>query len=133
MSNIDIVQGIYEAFGRGDAGAIVERCADDIEWEYGMAPNGVPWLRPGRGRAHMLSFLQTVGAELDFKAFQVTELVGNPRLVIAVLAVECVVRKTGRTLTEAAECHLWHFDDRGRVVRFRHAADTFAHAAAWNG
>ena len=26
--------------------------------------------------------------------------------------------------------HVWRFDDRGRIVRFRHAADTFAHAAA---
>jgi ketosteroid isomerase-like protein len=130
MSTIETVQGIYEAFGKGDVGAIVERVADDVEWEYGAVDNGVPWLTPGRGRDHVVRFFQTVGAELDFKAFQVVELVGNQRLVAAVVALECVVRRTGNTLREAAEVHLWHFDDRGRVIKFRHAADTHGHRVA---
>lgn len=133
MTNLDIVKGIYEAFGRGDAGAIVERCTEDIEWEYGLVDSGVPWLRPGRGRAHALAFFQTVATELDIEHFAVDALLAGERLVIAVCRIELIVRKTGRTVTEAAECHLWHFDDRGRVSRFRHACDTFAHAAAWAG
>lgn len=133
MTNLETVKQIYEAFGRGDVGAILERCAEDIEWDHGLAPSGVPWLRPGRGRGHVMSFFQTLAAELEFKAFAVTDLVAGERLVVAVVAVEATVKNTGRGFGEASECHLWHFDDKGRVIRFRHAVDTFAHAQAWNG
>ena len=31
---------------------------------------------------------------------------------------------SGKRFSEVDEAHLWHFDDRGRVARFRHCADT---------
>ena len=48
MSNIPTVQDIYAAFGRGDVPAILAQLAEDVDWEYGMADAGVPWLQPRR-------------------------------------------------------------------------------------
>ena len=33
MSNTDTVREIYEAFGRGDVAAILDRLDDAVEWE----------------------------------------------------------------------------------------------------
>ena len=34
MSNIETVKSIYEAFGRGDVPAILDKLADDVDWDY---------------------------------------------------------------------------------------------------
>ena len=36
MAQVDTAQQIYQAFGRGDVPAILERLADNVEWEYGL-------------------------------------------------------------------------------------------------
>ena len=33
MGNAETVQGIYEAFGRGDIPAIMERMSETVEWD----------------------------------------------------------------------------------------------------
>jgi hypothetical protein len=55
MSNIETMQQIYEAFGRGDVPAILDHVADDVRWE--QWPNGnaaqaadVPYMRARNGR-----------------------------------------------------------------------------------
>ena len=49
MSNIQTVQSIYAAFGKGDTPTILSHLTKTIEWEYGMSDAGVPWLQPRRG------------------------------------------------------------------------------------
>lgn len=129
-NNLTTIQNIYAAFGRGDVPAILEHIAEDCQWEYGTGENDVPWLQPRTGRTGAAAFFQTVGAELEFKAFDVTAVVGTERLVVALCAIECTVKRTGKTLREVDEVHIWHFDDKGRIVKFRHAADTLQHSRA---
>ena len=124
------VQTIYEAFGRGDVPAILEHVSADVEWEYGWKSSPIPWLVPGRGRDHALKFFQTVGAELEFHSFAVNEVLGSDRLVVALVSLEMTVRKTGKRIVETDEVHIWRFDEKGQVARFRHAADTHAHFVA---
>ena len=45
MSNIGTVREIYEAFGRGDVPAILNKLDDNIEWETQNPVAGVPWLQ----------------------------------------------------------------------------------------
>jgi hypothetical protein len=128
--HLSTVQSIYAAFGRGDIPAILEQISDDCVWEYAPVVHEIPWLQPRRGRAGAAAFFQAVGAELEFKSFEVPAIVGDDRLVIALATFECIVKRTGKTIREVDEPHIWHFDERGRVARFRHAADTYQHAMA---
>ena len=57
MSNIDTVKGIYEAFGRGDIPAIIEKLDPNVEWDVEISTPGVPWLQPRRGAANIPAFL----------------------------------------------------------------------------
>jgi ketosteroid isomerase-like protein len=40
--NVRTIAAIYEALGRGDVPAILERMADDVEWEPGIRETTIP-------------------------------------------------------------------------------------------
>jgi hypothetical protein len=129
MSPVERVQQIYAAFGAGDVPAILAALAEDVEWEYGTAPNPVPWLQRRQGRAQVPGFFEALGA-LDFHVFTPLKIFGDDRFAVSVVHLEATVKSTGARIVEPAEVHLWHFDERGLVTRFRHAADTWQQAKA---
>lgn len=126
MTNADTVRAIYAAFSRADGPAVLQHLADDIEWDFAYpADHAIPWLRRARGHAGAAAFFQAAAEHLDFQRLEIPYLVGEGRLVIALASLECTVKATGRVIRETEEPHVWHFDERGKVVRFRHAADTW--------
>ncbi len=131
MTLASTVQNIYAAFGRGDVPAILELVAEDIDWEYAPNRNEVPWLQPRRGRAGVGEFFGAVAANLEFSQFEVRNILEGERVVVALIDLTCTVKSTGRQLREVDEPHIWRFDERGRIVKFRHAADTLAQSRAW--
>ena len=81
-----------------------------------------PWLLPRTGKAGVLEFFQIVGT-LKVSDFRVLSLMAGENQVAA--EIEIV---TERFRDE--ECHLWRFDDAGKIDRMRHYVDTAKHAAA---
>jgi ketosteroid isomerase-like protein len=132
MSHVPVVQQIYAAFGRGDTPAILEKLSDSVEWEYGLAPNPVPWLQPRKGRAGAAEFLESLGA-LEFHKFVPKVFLETPGLVVVLIDLEVTVKATGKRIVEEDEGHIWHFDRAGKVVRFRHLVDSYQHAMAHQG
>jgi len=49
------------------------------------------------------------------------------------IELEFVVRATGLRVVEEDEVHIFHFDDSGKVRRFRHRLDTYRAWLASNG
>ncbi len=129
MSNIPTVQSIYEAFGRGDIPALLGHLSENIEWDDGMAVPGVPWLQPRHGRAEVPGFFESLGA-LEFQKFEPKTLLERGGVVVALIDVAFVIKATGRTVVEEDEVHIWDFDTRGQVARFRHKLDTHQHWVA---
>lgn len=130
MSNIPAVQAIYEAFGKGDIPAILDRLADDVEWDRGM-DHGVPYLKPGKGKAHVQNFFQQLAA-FQIAKFQPKNLLEGGNQVVAVIDIEGTVTATNTTITDE-ELHLWTFGADGKVTEFRHLVDTAQHVAAMKG
>src|SRR5436853_4834201 len=106
--NLSTVQSIYAAFGRGDVPAILEHISDECDWEYGGSTADVPWLQRGTGRAAVGAFFQAVGSELEMKSFAVNAVVESERIVLALIDIELVVRRTGKTVRDTDEAHVWH-------------------------
>ena len=129
MSALEKVQSIYTAFGRGDVPAILETISPDVSWEHGAQDHGVPWLKPGRGLAHVGAFFQVVGTQLDIKHFDVQQLYAAGDQVIAQIEIELVVKATGKTVKDL-ELHHWRFGADGKVQAFRHIVDTHQHLLA---
>jgi uncharacterized protein len=126
VSNVATVQGMCEAFGRGDIPAILSHLAETIEWEYGMSNAGVPWLQPRSGRAEVPGFFESLGA-FELQKFQPKTFLESGNIVVALIDVALVVKATGRTVAEEDEVHIWHFDSEGLVIRFCHKVDTYQH------
>jgi ketosteroid isomerase-like protein len=131
MKNLQTAQTIYEAFGRGDISAILEQLADNVDWEYGYrnAPNPVPWLQPKTGKASVVEFFSSLG-ELEIQKFAPTAILERQNLVVALIDLEGTVKSTGKRIVENGEVHIWHFNNDGKVARFRHCADTYQQTMA---
>jgi hypothetical protein len=121
--HVGTVLAMYEAFGRGDIPAILDRLADDVVWEERSDDHGIPWLTPGTGKEHVVGFFETIGRKLEFKHFEPKAVTGAGAVVIALIDVHLVVRETGGEINDL-EAHVWTFGDDGLVRSFRHIADT---------
>lgn len=130
-SNIESVQAIYQAFGRGDVAAILAALSDDVEWEHDSTDHGVPWLKPRRGRAAVGGFFQDLSG-IVIERFEPRSFLASADQVATVIAVDIVVKETGRRIRDL-ELHLWTFAADGKVARFRHVLDTHQHVQAYRG
>jgi len=83
-NNLQTIDSIYQAFGKGDIPAIVEHLADDVQWEQwadnSAQKKGVPWLQARQGKAGALEFFKIVGA-LHIKDFRVLSIMSNENQV----------------------------------------------------
>lgn len=126
MSQLQTVQQIYQAFGAGDVPGILAKLGEEVEWEHDSVDHGIPWLVPGRGKAHVQSFFGVVGREFEISRFEVPTLMEAGNQVVAVIQIEATIRSTGKRLRDL-ELHLWTFDARGQIAKFRHVVDTHQH------
>jgi ketosteroid isomerase-like protein len=132
LSNLTTVQEIYAAFGKGDVPAILDHLADSVEWEYGAGTAEIPWLKKRHGRAGAAEFFASLSA-LEIHTFIPKRFLEGPDLVVVLLELEASVKSTGKRIVEEDEVHIWYFDDKNRVTRFRHRVDTQQHLAAYRG
>ena len=136
MSNLETVQAIYEAFGKGDIPAILERLAPDVEWETWESNSnvaaGVPWFVPRRGPAEVAEFFAEIG-RMEILDVQVPSLMEGGNQVAAEFVFEANLPDHGGRHLRDEEMHLWTFGEDGTVIRFRHYVDTAKHIAAYKG
>jgi ketosteroid isomerase-like protein len=136
MGNRETVQAMYEAFGRGDVPAILERVSEDVRWE--SFPNGnagqdagVPWLAERRGRDGVAEFFAIVGEAHEYHSFECKAVLADAdeTYVAALIEIDVTVRATGHRLRDE-HIHLWTFGDDGLVTALQHHVDTVKHARA---
>ncbi len=130
-AHVATVTEIYEAFGRGDIPAILDRLAPDVAWDVLDIPSAaqdadVPWLRPIRGRDNVPSFFAALGEHMEFHDFQVRGMVASGDTVVAEIALDISSKADGTRLW-TDEAHVWTFAADGRVASYRHYADTARH------
>ena len=128
--NAATVAEVYAAFGRGDVPAILDTLADDVswdEWPDNFAQRAdVAHLRPRRGAAQVVEFFTVIGT-WTVRDFAVLGVIGTGRQVVA--QVRAAFELPGGARLADEELHLWTFDERGKVIGFRHYCDTAKHIA----
>jgi ketosteroid isomerase-like protein len=132
MSNaLQVVQGIYGAFQRGDTPAIMAALADEVGWERwsdnSAQTAGVPWMKGGTGKSAALEFFGIVG-QMKIHELQVVDMLANERQVAVEFVIDATAPNGNRYCDE--EMHLWTVNASGQVVRMRHYADTAKHMRA---
>lgn len=127
MNNLETVKAIYEAFGKGDIPFILSCLDETVAWEKWdgnfAQKSGVPYMRERNSIAGVAEFFGEVG-KLGVKSSNVLSIMdgGNK------FAVEFEI-ETERFGYEE-EMHLWTFNEKGKVIGFRHYLDTAKHIAA---
>jgi ketosteroid isomerase-like protein len=118
--SVEIVEGIYGAFARGDVPAVLGAFAEDIEW---YEAEGMPYGGLHRGGDAVLQNVFGPIAE-DVEGFAVTpeELIGSGEAVAAVVRYTGTGKATGKAL-DVPVVHVWDIRD-GKAARFRQFIDT---------
>lgn len=122
---MSIVQSLYGAFGRGDLGAILDRCAAGISWESNCDATRVPWGGTRSGRAGVTGFLQLLTGTVDFEVFEPRTFHGSGDTVFVQGLTRARHRLGGRGVFESAWVHIFTIAD-GRLTRFQEFYDTAA-------
>jgi ketosteroid isomerase-like protein len=129
QDNTAVVQGMYEAFRRGDVQVILDGLSADVTWSV-QGPASVPLFGTRRGPAEVAGFFQAVGRYLRSEQFAPREFlaIGNRVVVLG--------HEAGRVAATGAHyegdwVHLFTFDG-GKVVDFREFSDTAALAQAFH-
>ena len=69
QENLRIVQEIYDAVGRGDVTAILDRVADDVDWSAEAASHAAPWYGPRTGKTGVASFFRDLADSIEITEF----------------------------------------------------------------
>ena len=128
--NVETVQGIYAAFGRGDLPAVLNAFSDDVEWMV-TGPPETSYAGTRRGRAQVVQFFTVLSQTVDIQQFEPREFIAQGDQVVVVGFERLKIRSTGRI----AENHwVMIFTLRnGHVARFREYDDSAAVADAFCG
>ena len=126
-TNAEVVQGTYEAVGRGDIPALLDLLTDDVQWTF-QGPSTIPFAGTRRGREGVAEFFSLVGENLEFQEFEPREFVAQGDTVVVLGFERSLVRPTGRTF-EQEWAHVYRLRD-GKVAEFLALEDTAAHAVA---
>ena len=123
LTNVEVMKGLYEAFGRGDVPTVVNAMDEQIE---GHEAEGNAWL-PGRALVGPQEVLEHVFARIateyeDFR-IDVHRLLADGDTVVALGRYHATShRATGKPL-DAQFVHVWDVRD-GKLVRFQQYTDT---------
>lgn len=131
LSNVGTVQEIYAAFGRGDIPFILEQLSETVEWDRG-SKSDVPWMLPRQGKAGVGAFFEALSG-FEITKFVPYKFLDGGDVVAALIEVEATVTKTGISVSEEDETHVWTFDAQGKVARFSHKVDSHAQWKAYHG
>jgi len=126
--NARLVQGAYEAFGRGEIEALAELMTDDVEWVNPGDPDDNPNAGTFKGKEAVLGWFGGLAATREYSTFEPREFIAQNDKVVCLVYTEATVRDTGRAFV-SHEAQVWTFQD-GKLTRFQNYLDTAAADAA---
>ena len=123
-----LYQQIYEAFGRGDVPAILERIAEDVRWEHRPTGNAaqdadVPYMRERSGREGAAGFFRDIDEDFEMNSFNPHAVLEGDGRVAVLIEFDLTVKSTGKRVQDE-EIHLVEFGPDGKVTSLRHFFDT---------
>lgn len=120
--NAKTVQAIYDAFGRGDIGFILDNVTDDVDWASDTASTAAPWYGPRHGKAEVTKFFEALGATMTVDRFEPVSIAARDDDVLAVLKYKTTRTANGRSAAMNLHHH-FRFRD-GKVAYWRGSEDS---------
>ena len=121
--NIATVKAMYDALGRGDIDAILERVTDDVDWSTDAAIESAPWYGPRHGKNEVRSFFGAIGQTGPITQFEPLSFTSNEDGdVMVFIRYAFTVTATGKS-GEMNLHHYWRFRE-GKACFVRSSEDT---------
>jgi ketosteroid isomerase-like protein len=126
--NIATARQMYEAFGRGDVQAILDRVTDHVDWSADAAIESAPWYGPRHGKDGVAAFFQAIGTTGPVTEFTPLAYASNDdRDAMAFIRYAFTVTATGKHVAMNMH-HYWKF--RGGKVCYVRSSENTAQVAA---
>jgi uncharacterized protein len=129
--NVQKLQNLYAAFGRGDINAILENVSDGVTWGTDSIVSDVPWYSIRTGRAGVADFFSTLDREVEFTEFAPKVFAGAGDQVLVQVDIAYRMKKNGQA-ARVSSIHQFVVGADGKVTSFRAHEDTASVARAWN-
>lgn len=123
MSNVDLLKGMYDAFGRGDVPGVLGSMEPGIQWHEAESnpymPSGEPWTGPDQIVENLFARLAD-----EWEGFTVHPATFHSagEVVVVEARYTGTYKSTGKQI-DAQVCHVWTVKD-GKVVKFQQYVDT---------
>lgn len=114
--NLELVQGAYEAFGRGDIPGVLGILSDDVKWSV---PEFLPQGMRVQGRDAVVGFFENLGSTWENLNVDVDDFVASGDRVCAIGNVSGT---TGGSEVTYGFVHAWTVRD-GAAARFDEYVD----------
>ena len=128
LNNTQIVQNLYQAFNKGDIGAIFAVLSPDVTW---MEPDN-PYNPAGgtrHGHAGFLEWVQVGKHSEDILALDLQKFIAQGDTVAVTGHMKCRPKATGK-IYESDFVHLITLKD-GQILKFEEFFDTYAAGEAF--
>jgi len=128
QQNLEKVKSMYAAFGRGDAGYILDGLAEDVEWIL-EGPAILPFAGTRRGRTEVTGFFEALATTQTNHKLTIDTYVAQGDVVATMGRYAATVKATGRSF-DSKVAHFFTFRD-GKVAKFADFVDTAQMASAY--
>jgi ketosteroid isomerase-like protein len=131
--NIQVVQQIYSAFGRGDVPGIMEHISEELR-HFGVVSEQklVPWHVQATKKKDVPLFFQAIAETADFTRFEPRDFAAGGDHVYCTVSLDLTFKKNGKKVTHDNIVH--HFTlKNGKVVEWRGTEDTAKIRDAFTG
>ena len=119
-SNVQLMEQLYQAFGRGEIPAVLARFDPQIEW---ISAEGAPYPGTFTGpQAVLEGIFIRLGTEWEGFRADPVEFIDGGDQVVALGRYSGTYRATGRAMN-AAFAHVWTLRD-GTITRYRQYLDS---------
>jgi ketosteroid isomerase-like protein len=124
QDNIRVVREMFAAFVRGDAQAVLDTLADDVEWRL-AGPTQVTYAGIRRGKDKVADFFKVIAEASEFEQFEAEEFLAQGDKVVAFGHERQRIKSTGQVV-ENDWAMVFTLRD-GKIARYRNYVDTAAH------
>ncbi|MGH9628494.1 MAG: nuclear transport factor 2 family protein [Bryobacteraceae bacterium] len=127
-ANIEVVRSAFDDFMREDIAALLDKLADDIEWNDPGSP-AIPYAGSYHGRADVANFFARMAETTEVLHFDPQQYLVSGNWVGVFGSWQARARRTGEVF-ESDWAMLFTVRD-GRIIRFQAYVDTAVEAAAY--
>jgi uncharacterized protein len=120
--NIKTIQAVYEAFGKGDLGAVLDHVTEDVDWATDTSSTVAPWFGVRHGKDGVASFFEAFGSTMEVQTFDPFAFAANESEVHTVVHCRATSRATGKSIDHNLH-HYFRFHE-GKISYYRGSEDT---------